>query len=136
MVDANIITRNWLIDPTGPVRALLGNADRVYVGVLPEGFSPLVDPGILVNIRGMTAETEMPIIHPSMQISVYAAPDLFDIANVVALAIFDWLQGKFHVDFGTDGHVISCLFEGTTNFVDPDTQWATVVSFYGMILRS
>jgi len=136
MVDANVILRRWLTDPAGPVWPLLGSVPRIYAGALPEGFNPESGLGILIHVRGGFSEIEMPVIHPSVQITTYAPQNKFAAARGLYLAIYDWIHGKFKVDFGSDGHVISCLEEVQgQDIVDPDEGWATVVAFYGMTLR-
>jgi hypothetical protein len=148
MTDANLLLRTWLLTASingvaNPVLAVL-TSPNIYAGHLPPGVDTSIDPAIVVRGGGGTASAtgggsahpEIPIIRPRMQITAWCGPNQFLLARQIYGAIFDWLHGKTQLDLGSVGFVLSCLEETEGQDVtDPHTGFATVVSFWNLLLR-
>jgi hypothetical protein len=124
----------WLSSDSG-VTALVDS--RIYGGLLPQDVVVDQDgPAITVQIRGGNADAEVPLIRPSVQIEVWAGPYQFQQAREVYRAIFDLMHGKNSISL-TNGYILSSVEEVPgQDGVDPDTNWATVVSFWKLIMRA
>jgi len=149
MIDANLLLRTWLLTPTlngnpNPVLAALGSSN-IYAGHLPSGVDPKIGPIVVVRTGGGTASitgggsahAEIPLTKPRMQVTVWANVNQFQTARNVYGAIFDWIHQQTNVDFGVLGYVMSCLEDTEGQDVtDPHTGFATVVSFWSLILHA
>jgi hypothetical protein len=129
MIDANALLRRWIAQGL--------NTSRVSCVILPDylpdtgdGFRPSDGPWTVINCRGGTAETEAPIIKPSMQVRVWAGPNQFLLARATYLAIYDLIQGG-QINLDVDGRVIACSEDQQgQDVVDQDTGFATVIAFF------
>jgi hypothetical protein len=136
MIDANALLRRWIAEGL--------STNRVSATVLPEyepstseGFRPEDGAWIVIDCRGGSAHIEAPIISPSMQVRVWAGVRQFLEARTRYLEVFDLIHGQTFVDFDVDGHVILCYEEVQgQDITDPDTGYATVLSFFQMKCRS
>jgi hypothetical protein len=116
----------------------------VFAGHLPEEYDPR-QPGnglaVVVRVGGSgvtdggVAHTEMPIIDPRMQITVWAGNNLFELARKMDGAIFDWIHAKSSLDFGDMGFVLSSLNQVLGQDITDPSGLATVVSWYHLTLR-
>jgi hypothetical protein len=150
LIDANLLLRTWLLTPAingvqNPALAVLTNPTNIFAGHLPPGVDTSVEPAIVVRngggtasaTGGGTAHPEIPIIRPRMQITAWCGPNQFQLARQLYGAIFDWMQGKTAIDLGAAGFVMSSLEETEGQDVtDPHTGFATVVSFWNLLLRA
>ncbi|HWR36372.1 MAG TPA: hypothetical protein VN622_10935 [Clostridia bacterium] len=135
MIDSNAALRAWLLsDPA--IVALVGG--RVYWPTLPQDHLPERDGlAITVSTRGGRSDAEMPIINPSVQIETWAPAGEHVRAREVYRAIYDLLHGACGIDLGANGYVLSCLEEVQgQDSIDPETKWATVLSFYRLMMRA
>lgn len=166
MTDANLLVRTWLMldslpPPIGinPLPILLqtmfstaggpgpfpnNTANRIYAGHFPQGFDPNFGPGVVIRVGsgttagtgGGSAHSEIPLLMPRMQISVYAGLQQYQICRQVYLAVYEWIQRRTNIDLGDTGYVLSCLeqVEGQ-DIDDPNTHFAANISFWKLILR-
>lgn len=138
MVDTNILLRDWLLSSTG-ITSLLGTNGNgsIYCGDLPEHFDPLLGPGITIHSVGGVAHTEiLSLVDERKQIRVWAGIEKYQLARQVYLAIKSLIHGQTSVDFGADGRVVRCIEAVPGQDVtDPDTGWATVLTFYQLMAR-
>jgi len=116
----------------------------IFAGHLPEKYSPKSEangPAIVVRVGGSgvtsggVAHTEIPIIDPRMQITVWAGNNLFELAHALDGAIFDWIHAKASIDFGDSGFVIAALNQVLGQDITDPSGLATVVSWYHLTLR-
>lgn len=86
---------------------------------------------------GGTANTEIPIIDPRMQVSVWAGINEYQKARALDRAIFDWIHAKNSIDLGADvGFALNSVNQVLGQDInDPSTGLATVVSFWHLTLR-
>jgi len=84
---------------------------------------------------GGVAHTEIPIIDPRMQVTVWAGNNLFELARSLDTAIFDWIHAHSAIDFGNLGYVISALNQVLGQDITDPSGLATVVSWYHLTLR-
>lgn len=132
MIDANALLRRWIAEGLG--------TERVSAPVLPEwrpetfdGFNPKDGPWIVISRRGGLAHSEADLFMPSVQIRVWADAEQFPVASARSIEVFNLIHQQTSKDFDQDGYVISCLQEGADqDVVDPETGYATVLSFYGL----
>ena len=136
MIDANILLRRWLVEGLGTERVWTVSLPE-YLPDTGEGFRPEDGPGIVISTRGGQSHTEIPIIRPSMQVTVWAGPNQQEEARELYNDVFALIHGRTNVDFDTDGYVLSCLEETHgQDEVDPDEGYARVVGFFNLFLRS
>jgi hypothetical protein len=164
VIDPNLLLRTWLLTPdlvldgvdvSNPVLTALSLQDPtpanppdstpIYAGHLPEHYDPRpTGQGVAIVIRvggsgttsGGTANAEIPIIDPRMQITVWAGINAYQQARTLDRAIFDWIHAKNNVDLGEAGFVLSSLNQVLGQDInDPSTGYATVVSFWHLMLR-
>jgi hypothetical protein len=149
MIDANLFLRTWLLTAVvngqqNPIPGVLGS-QQIFAGQVPPGVDTSVAPAIIVRAGGGTASAssggsahpEIPIIQPRMQITAWCGPNQFQLARQIYGAAFDWIHGKTAIDLGAIGYALSCLelTEGQ-DVTDPHTGFATVVSFWSLMLRA
>jgi len=164
MIDPNELLRTWLLLPLrtiggvlvpNPILAVLADPANtpaapypvtpIFAGHLPEGYDPKqTGNGMAIVLRvggsgttaGGTAHSEIPIIDPRMQLTVWAGINEYRRARQVDRAIFDWIHAKTPLDLGVTGYVIQCLNQVLGQDInDPKTGLATVVSFWHLTLR-
>lgn len=135
MIDSNEALMAWLFQCEA-LENLIGT--RIYCGTLPRGYKPEVNGRAITFLnRGGSAEVEVPIISPSVQIECWAPERCHQQAREVYRAIFDWCHGQTNIDLGEKGYILSCVEElQGQDITDPDTQWASVVSYYRLTLRA
>jgi hypothetical protein len=165
MIDPNLFLRTWLLIPQLPqpdgslldnpvLAALLAQlppppdpwpSPPVFAGHLPEHYDPRPSGnGMAIVIRvggsgmtsGGTANPEIPIIDPRMQVSVWAGINEYQKARTLDRAIFDWIHGKTSINLGDAGFALGSLNQVLGQDInDPSTGLATVVSFWHLTLR-
>jgi hypothetical protein len=135
MIDSNLALVTYLGRSTA-LTALVGN--RIYCGMLPQGYKPEVDGRAITFLtRGGQADPELPIIRPSVQIECWAPALDSQGARELYRAVFDQLHQKNNIDLGAAGYILSSFEEVQgQDLVDPDTEWASVLSYYRLTLRS
>ena len=148
MIDPIKLIQRRLTDPAGPVLAALGNQSNIFGGHLPVGFNPSVS-GEAIVVRGGTGSASVtgggsahlyaPMITPRMQVTVWSGKEIqdFERARAIYGVIFDWLHFVENVDLAPDGF-IQQLYEMTEgqDVTDPETKYATVVSFWALHARA
>lgn len=145
MIDPTAALRFWLLDPTGPVIALLGTPTQsIFVGSLPEKYDPrqtgagraiVIQGGGSGLSSGGTAETELPLIRPRLRTTSWAGENESEGARAIDCAIHDWIHSKNNIDLGDFGFVLSCEHAILGQDVkDPQTKFATVVSYWHLIM--
>jgi hypothetical protein len=145
MVDSNLALVTYLKQSAALVE-LVTNQDQtkipeqvlIYCGTLPEGYKPEINGCAITFInRGGAADTEAPIIRPSVQIECWAPALGNQQARKVYRAVFDQLHQKNNIDLGDIGYILSITEEVQGQDVtDPDTKWVSVLSYYRLILRN
>lgn len=135
MPDHAVLVKSRLLDPDGPVVALLGG-DNVCCGPLVEGANPETAPWITVANEGGTPHPEIPITDRRVQVRVWCGQFQRTLANQVDGAIVNWLHGQNSIDLAPDGFILisQCVVAGQ-DVVDPDDGYATVLSYYQITAR-
>lgn len=116
----------------------------IFAGHLPENYSPKMEGnGLAIVVRvggsgvtsGGVANSEMPLIDPRMQVTVWAGNNLFELARKLDGAIFDWVHARAPVDMGQYGFVQNSLNQVLGQDITDPSGLATVVSWYHLTLR-
>jgi hypothetical protein len=137
VVDHNLLIKE-LLDSTPAVTSLLGSLG-VRIGDVPEKFDPLnapaTSPCVTLCREGGDSFENAPIKTARMKIRVWAGKNQRLLANEVYGEICDALDGRNSVQL-TGGFIIKCLESvGGQDLSDPDTGWATVLSYYEVTAR-
>jgi hypothetical protein len=135
MIDSNLAVKTWL-SSSQAITGLVG--DRIYCGMLPEGYDPEVDgDAITFFTRTGTAHPELPLISPSVQIECWSQVHGQQRARAVYRAVFDLCHQKNHIDLGEAGYILSSTEEVQgQDLIDPDTKWAEVLTYYRLTMRA
>lgn len=137
MVDHNLLIKE-LLDNTSAVKSLLGSLG-VRIGDVPEKFDPLnapsTSPCVTLCREGGDSFENAPIKTARMKIRVWAGKNQRLLANQVYAEICDALDGLNSVQLAA-GFILKC-FEAVAgqDLSDPDTGWATVLSYYEVTAR-
>lgn len=134
MIDPVAAVVEWLSSSTA-VTDIAGS--RIYGGLLPQDVNVDEDGSALtVTVRGGESDSETPLIHPSIQIETWAGPYKFQQAGELYRAVYDVMQGQNMIPL-TNGFILSSVNEVLGQpMVDPDTNRATVVSFWKLMMRA
>lgn len=145
MIDSNLTLVTYLMQSAAIV-ALVANKSRtvvtqeslIFCGKLPQGYKPEVNGRAITFMnRGGAADPELPIIRPSVQIECWAPALDSQGARELYRAVFDQLHQKNNIDLGDIGYILAITEEVQgQDLDDPDTQWASVLSYYRLILRN
>jgi hypothetical protein len=133
LIDPNKAVRTWLMANT-TITDLVGS--RIFCGVLPQSYSAEKDGlAITVKVRGGSAHEYVPLIRPSMQIECWGESLQYESVRELYAKVYDALHGYNMISVG-DTVILSSIeeVEGQDS-TDPDTGWASVVSFYRMEMR-
>jgi hypothetical protein len=134
MIDTNAAFRSWLLQ-SDAIQAM--TEGRVYCPDLPEGIDPSNGVAITFQRRGGNADLYLPIVSPSITVKCWAGRDQAVQANQLYRAVFDQVHGQNNVNLADLGYVLSCFEQVQGQDVtDPDTGWATVVTFFQLTMRS
>lgn len=137
MIDTNATIRAWLLSDDAIVAMV---ADRVYYPMLPQNYTPETN-GLAITFsqRGGVSDEEAPIVKPSIQVVCWAAAGESVNARALYGAVWDLmhLNGANGATPGDGGTILSSTEETSgQDSIDPETKWATVTSFYRLIMRA
>lgn len=149
MADANILVQNFLLQDSALV-ALLGG-QNIFSGDLPEKYNPELGaagaqnvwpdlgtngPAITVCTEGGAAHPEIPMAADRVKVRVWCGINQFPVARRIYNELQKFLHGPCMVDLGSDGFILSSLeVVRGQDLTDPDTGWATVISFFRITAR-
>lgn len=140
MVDPNALVAVWLrsLNLLPNILPARGGTGSIYAVNLPPDFVITDGPTILVAARTGTSQTEISgIIQPRMQITVWDNVGQAQRARQVYSALYDAIDGKGNIAINGVGTIMSCYeVQPPQDLTDPETDWATVVSFYELFARS
>lgn len=134
MIDPIAANIEWLGSATSVTTDV---ASRIYGVVLPQDYNADEDGlAIVVSLRGGPSHEEMPIIYPSIELTVYGPKLAFKECLRVYRSVFDLMEGKNNIPL-TSGYIMASENEvmGQTS-EDFDNGWATVVSFWKLTMRA
>lgn len=137
MVDHNLLVIERL-NSVSALTSILGSFG-VVGGELPEKFdpesAPATSPIVVVCREGGTPFENAPVKTARMKVRVWAGINQFVKANQVYAQVFEALHGITSVQLA-DGFIIHANeTESGQDLTDPDTQWATVLSYYEVTAR-
>lgn len=145
MADPNKLFRSLLKAKNGtednPVVLALtqDNIERIYCVSLPLKFNPEEGYAILLQCEGGNTHPEVNGLDTlRFQVRVWGKVRDFEGVRLIYQAIKDWAHGKQKMSFAeVDGSILSCLeVVPGQDVTDPETGWATVVSFYELTIRN
>jgi hypothetical protein len=149
MPDATILVRKFLLQDAALLALCPGSAptvpasdpdvpEHIVGGVLPEYANPNVyAPFVTIATEGGTSHPEAPINADRVKVRVWAGINQWPLARQVNEEIETWLHRKNQIDLAPAGFIIiSQQTVGAQDLTDPDTGWATVVSFYQITNRA
>jgi len=139
MVDTNALVRAWLLS-INAITTLLGTDNvngGIYCGDLPESFTPANSPAIQILSSGGSQHPEITVINDDKKmIRVWANVNDYLTAHKLDALISSTMHGATNLDFSALGYVMRCQeIIAAQDVTDPDTGWATVVSFYNVMAR-
>jgi hypothetical protein len=144
MVDPNALLALWFRS-IAAITTLLpnrNNTNSIYAVELPPKFDPSLGPAITIMASGGFSNPEIPtIIRPRMQIKIWGDVLAVEAVRAVYSAMYDSINGMGNIKIVNGatpvGTILSCCeVTPPQDLSDPDTDWATVVSFYELIARS
>jgi hypothetical protein len=134
MIDANGTILAWIAGDTATMALATGG---VFSPKIPQDYNPTNGLALAVSSRGGTAEDECPILEASIQVLAWAPQDEGLRARALYRAIFDLMHGKTNINLGAAGYIFSAVEEvAGQDGEDPETKWATVTSFFKVMMRS
>lgn len=138
-VDTHLLLRNWLLTIPS-ITAMTGDVnvnEGIYCGDLPDSFTPTNGLGIQILASGGSAHPEILTVDDDKKlIRVWAGKNEYLKAHQLYTLIRSALHAATNLDFGASGYVMRCLeIIAAQDVTDPDTGWATVVSFYNLMAR-
>lgn len=134
MTDPVLTVTNWLKSSTD-LAAIVGS--NIFAPVMPEEFSCMQGNNcVVVRRRGGTPHPEITtVLDPSFTIECWSLES--PTASQMYGIIHDLMHGATSVDLGDAGFVILAEEEVSgQDLIDPETHWATVVSYYHFKIRS
>jgi hypothetical protein len=134
MTDPVLTVTTWL-KSSADLAALVGA--NIFAPVMPEEFSCMEGNNcVVVRRRGGTPHPEIPtILDPSFTIECWSMES--PIASQIYGIVHDLIHGATSIDLGDAGFVILAQEEiSGQDIIDPETHWATVVSYYHFKIRS
>lgn len=140
MVDPNALVVTWL-RTIAAITALLPDRNgtkSIYAVELPPKFDPAAGPAITITANGGISNPEITtIIRPRIQIKIWGDVLAFEAVRAVYSAMYDVINGAGNITIPAVGVILSCCEVSLPqDLSDPDTDWATVVSFYELFARS
>ncbi len=145
MIDPNLALVTWLAQ-SAALTALVKNQQiggklpdsLIFCGMLPEGYKPEVNGcAITFACSGGNVPSEVPIISPRVQIECWAPQLRNQEARAVYGAVCDLIANKNNIDLGANGYILSSIVEVFgQDLTDPDTQWASVLGYFRLMLRN
>ena len=138
-VDTHLLVRNWLLS-VSQITAMVGTGNinnGIYCGDLPESFTPSSGLGIQILASGGSSHPEILTVDDDKKmIRVWAGKNEYLKAHQLYTLIKSALHGATNLDFSASGYVMRCLeIIAAQDVTDPETGWATVVSFYNLMAR-
>lgn len=135
MIDPSIAMRSWLMK-LDALKEIVG--ENIFWPMLPPSFDPAVSgPAVTIFQRPGTADAEVPLLHPSMQIEGWSVIGDFETTHKIYGVIFNAIHGQNNVDCAPNGVVLSCVCEiPGQDATDPETGWASTFAFFRLIMRA
>jgi hypothetical protein len=136
MLDPNLAFRNWIVQSAALIAMV--PAAQIFGGALREGYDVESNgDAITIRTRGGPVEADVPVLHPSIQVTVFSPKNQYARARSIFGLIFDQVHAQNDINLGSAGYVIAAVAEMPgEDMVDPDTGWAMVVGFFTLLLRA
>jgi len=137
VVDHNLVLVEYL-NSISALTNLLGTF-KVVAGQLPEKFDPEAAPGsspiVVISREGGAPFENAPIKTARMKVRVWAGINQYKKASDVYAQVFVALHGACGIQL-SDGVIIHASEEVSgQDITDPDTNWATVLSYWSVTAR-
>lgn len=139
MVDTHDLVRTWLLS-INAITTLIGSDNingGIYCGDLPENFNPANGMAIQISAAGGSQHPEIKVLNDDKKmIRIWAQANDYLNAHKLYALVSDTMHGATNLDFSAKGYMMRCqeIIAGQ-DVTDPDTGWATVVSFYNVMAR-
>jgi hypothetical protein len=134
VTDSTQLVINHLLGDSG-LTTLLGG-QNVFGGPIPEKFNPNIQPCVTIDTEGGQPHPEVPIAAARVKVKVWAGRNQGVLARQVDIKVSARLHGQNMIDLAPDGFIIIAqqTVLGQAG-IDPELEYATVLSFYEITSR-
>lgn len=134
MPDSSLLVKTYLLQDAALI-SMLGPF-KVKAGDLPAKFNPENGACVTVCAEGGQSHPENPTVKDRIKIRIWAGVDQYSLAHKIYEQVWLWLHGKNGINLPPDGFIIVSQESARgSDLTDPDTGWATVVTFYEITSR-